>query len=67
MLNVLPVKYETFAARSFSHAAATLWNDLSNKMRESKTLDKFKQLLKTHLYKKSFQPIKYVFIIHLSM
>ena len=38
MLNVAPVKYKTSAARSFSHAAATLWNELPENIRESKTL-----------------------------
>ena len=52
MLNVSPVKYKTFTARTFSHAAATLRNELPKNFRESKTLDKFKELLKTHLYKK---------------
>ena len=52
MLNVPPVKYKAFA-RLFSHVATTLWNQLPNNGRESKTLDKFKQLLKTHLYRKA--------------
>ena len=54
MLIIPPVKYKTFAARSFSYAAATQWNELPKNIRESKTLDKFKQVLKTHLYKKVF-------------
>ena len=54
MLNVPPVKYKTFAARSLSHVATTLWNELPNNIRESKKLDKFKQWIKTHLYKITF-------------
>ena len=53
-LNVPPVRYKTFAARSFHYVAATLWNALSKNIRESKTLDKFKQALKTHMYRKAF-------------
>ena len=54
ILNVPPVKYKAFAARSFSNVSATLWNELLRNIRESKILDKFKQLLKTDLYKKAF-------------
>ena len=55
-LNVPPVKYKTFGARSFSYVATTLLNALPKNIRESKTLDKFKQALKSHLYKKAFNP-----------
>ena len=54
ILNLPPVKYKTFVARSFSHAATKIWNELPKNIRESKTLDKFKQLLKTHLHKRAF-------------
>ena len=54
MLNVPPVNYKTFTARSFSYAATTLWNELPKNIRESKTLDKFQQVLRTCLYKKAF-------------
>ena len=47
-------KCKTFAARSFSVAAPTLWNDLPRCIRESNTLLSFKHDLKTHLYKEVF-------------
>ena len=48
-LNVPPVRYKTFAARSFHYAATTLWNALPKNIIESKTLDKFQQALKIHI------------------
>ena len=54
-LLVIPcTKCKTFAARSFSVAAATLWNNLPKDIRESDTLLSFKHDLKTHLYKETF-------------
>ena len=50
------IKYNTFAARSFTYAAATLWNGLPTNIRECKTLNKFKGSLKTYLYRKAFNP-----------
>ena len=55
-LRVPLIKYNTFAARSFSYAAATLWNWLPTNIRECRTLDKFKSSLKTYLYRKAFKP-----------
>ena len=49
MLNVPPVRYKTCAAKSVHCVATTLWNALPKNIRESKTLDKFKQALKTQL------------------
>ena len=43
-------KRKTFAQRSFSVAAPTLWNDLPISVKQAKTLTKFKSLLKTHLF-----------------
>ena len=48
------VKYNTFATRSFSYPAATLWNALPTNIPECKLLDKFKCSLKMHLYRKAF-------------
>ena len=53
-LKVPLIKYNTFATRSFSYAAATLWNGLPAYIRECKTLDRFKGSLKTYLYWKAF-------------
>ena len=54
-LLVIPhTKCKTFATRSFSVAAPTLWNNLPKDIRESDTLLSFKRDLKTHLYKEMF-------------
>ena len=54
-LLVIPhTKCKTFASRSFSVAAPTLWNHLPRSLRESTTLLSFKCDLKTHLYKEAF-------------
>ena len=55
-LKVPLIKYNTFATRSLSYAAATLWNGLPTNIMECKTLDKFKGSLKTYLYRKAFKP-----------
>ena len=54
-LLVIPhTKCKTFASRSFSVAAPTLWNHLPRGLRELNTLLSFKRDLKTHLYKEAF-------------
>ena len=54
-LLVIPhTKCKTFATRSFSVAAPTLWSNLPKDIRESGTLLSFKHDLKTHLYKETF-------------
>ena len=54
-LLVIPhTKCKTFASRSFSVAAPTLWNHLPRGLRESSTLLSFKCDLKTYLYKEAF-------------
>ena len=54
-LLVIPcTKCKTFALRSFSVAAPTLWNHLPKDLREADTLHSFKHDLKTHLYKETF-------------
>ena len=50
------MKRKTFAQRSFSVAAPTLWNGLPLNIKQANTLDQFKSLLKTHLFH-SFQTI----------
>ena len=55
-LNVPPVKCKTFVARPFSYVPPTLWNALPKNIRESRTLDKSKQALKTYLYRITFNP-----------
>ena len=54
-LLVVPyVKNKTFAAQEFSVCSSELWNNLATAIRSSDTSEKFKSLLKTHLF------IKYV-------
>ena len=48
-------KCKTFAARSFSVSAPTLWNNLRKSLRESPMLLSFKWDLKTHLYQEAFK------------
>ena len=54
-LKVPLIKYNMFTTRSYSYAAATLWNGLPTNIRECKTLVKFKGSLKTYLYRKAFK------------
>ena len=54
LLEIPRTKCKTFATRSFSVAAPTLWNNLPKDLRESNTLLSFKRNLKTHLYKETF-------------
>ena len=44
------MKRKTFAQRSFSVAAPTLWNGLPLNVKQASTLNQFKSLLKTHLF-----------------
>ena len=44
-------KRRTFAQRSFSVVAPTLWNDLPTSVKQANTLVQFKSLLKTHLFR----------------
>jgi hypothetical protein len=44
----------TFGERTFQCSAAKLWNALPAHIRESKTLNSFKKLLKTHLFSSHF-------------
>ena len=46
--------YVTLGDRAFKAAAPTLWNELPIHIRNSKSLNSFKNLLKTHLFKLSF-------------
>ena len=47
---VIPRTRQTFASRSFSMAAPTLWNRLPNHIKDSNNLDIFKKNLKTFLF-----------------
>ena len=41
-----------YGDRSFSYAAAHLWNSLPNSLRQADSMDTFKSLLKTNLFSK---------------
>ena len=45
---------KTFAARSFSIAAPTIWNQLPMSLQETANFELFKRQLKTHLYRVAF-------------
>ena len=45
----------TYGDRAFQSSAPKLWNALPNNIKNSKNLDNFKQLLKTHLFERSYK------------
>jgi hypothetical protein len=47
-------KYASFGDRNFSHVAPHLWNTLPVSLRHCDSLDVFKRLLKTHLFKQAY-------------
>ena len=44
----------TYGSRSFKVSAAQLWNDLPEDLKETSSLNCFKRLLKTHLFKSAY-------------
>ena len=52
-LEIPYIRRQTFASRSFSYAAPALWNSLPSSIYQAPSLDKFKSLLKTHLFKQA--------------
>ena len=44
----------TSTSRAFSISAPKLWNELPKTLRESESVDVFKQQLKTYLFKKAY-------------
>ncbi len=53
-LRVPTTRLKTYGDRSFSKCAAVLWNPLPMHIKSASSLDSFKTLLKSHLYKDSF-------------
>ena len=53
-LSVPRTKCKTFADRSFSVGAPTLWNSLPQHIKEATSVLMFKNMVKTHLFKKAF-------------
>ena len=45
----------TYGQRAFVAATPTLWNNLPIYMRNAKTVQQFKSMLKTHLFKVAFK------------
>ena len=54
-LLVVPRTKLSSTSRAFSVAAPKLWNNLSLDIRNSKTMSKFRKLLKTYLYKQAYE------------
>jgi hypothetical protein len=52
ILDTLSIYY--IVDRAFISAAPNLWNSLPNDIRSAKTVDHFKKLVKTHLFKIAF-------------
>ena len=51
LLEIPHIRRQTFASRSFNYVASTLLNPLLNSIHWAPFLDKFKSLLKIHLFK----------------
>ena len=45
---------KTLGDRAFQVASPGLWNGLPNDIRSAKTMDVFKSLVKTHLFRKAY-------------
>ena len=45
---------KTLGDRAFQVASPGLWNGLPNDIRNAKTMDVFKSLVKTHLFRKAY-------------
>ena len=45
---------KTYGSRAFSNCAPKLWNDLPQEIRQSSSLETFKNKLKTHLFKLAY-------------
>ena len=54
LLQVPVSRLKSYGDCTFSVAAPTLWNRLSENVRNASSLDNFKSLLKTHLFKVAF-------------
>ncbi|CAH3034447.1 unnamed protein product, partial [Pocillopora meandrina] len=52
LLEVPTIRTKTYGQRAFSYAAPYLWNQLPECIKNAESVDSFKRLLKTHLFKK---------------
>ena len=60
LLCIPSLQRETFASRSFSYAAPTLWNLLPQHLRNENSTPTFKKHLKTYLFNKAFKLVKHM-------
>ena len=58
-----PISKRTWGDRSFSVAAAILWNHLPTKLKSCHSITRFKSLLKTHLMSQFFKDDVYYLVI----
>ena len=49
------VRTKTYGERRFDRAAAVLWNELPDELRNSQTVNAFKKNLKTYLFRQTFK------------
>ncbi len=54
LLKIPKVKRITLGTRSFRYSGPKLWNDLPMTIQQSKDIDSFKSMLKTHLFKLAY-------------
>ena len=54
---LLEISNTNFSERAFSAAGPTLWNILPSQLRETRTIERFKKDLKTHLFCETYQYI----------
>lgn len=50
-------RYSSFASRAFSYVGPWLFNKLPRNLKDAGSTQTFKKLLKTHLFKKSYDPV----------
>ena len=54
LLDIPATNLRTKGDRAFAKVAPTLWNDLPLSVKKAESVDAFKGLLKTHLFRKHF-------------
>ncbi len=54
LLDIPRIEQITYGGRAFSYAAPFLWNKLPAEIRTCQHLEKFKRLVKTHLFRTAF-------------
>ena len=57
------IRTKTYGERRLAWAAASLWNDLPNDIKASKSLTVFKKRLKTHFYRLAFLFLPLVYLM----